>query len=189
MFGFDLDNTLIDYSASVRRYSLTFLETKFENISQLRKFFKEQNQRIEWQKAQSWLYTEGLEYAELSAGAADLFWRLNKNCIPFCVISHKTIRTPKDFGYLDLRKPATHWIQEKLEPNTIAPVAVHFEVTRQKKLERIKELEVTHFIDDLIEVLQDSEFPRNVRKILYDPFEVIVNQTSNIQIINRFDQL
>lgn len=173
----------------MRRYSLKFLDTKFENISQLRKFFKQENQRIEWQKAQSWLYTEGLAYAELSSGAVDLLWRLSKKNIPVCVISHKTMRTPKDFGHLDLHKPARQWIQERLAPSTTGPVAVYFEVTRQKKLEKIKELQVTHFIDDLIEVLQDPEFPENVKKILYDPFMEIANQTVNLQIVSRFDQL
>ena len=99
------------------------------------------------------------------------------------------MKTPKELGYLDLHKPATRWIQDKLEPYAIAPLEVYFEATRQKKIRKIKELKVTHFVDDLIEVLQDPQFPENVSKILYNPFMEIKNQTANIQIINRFDQL
>ena len=53
----------------------------------------------------------------------------------------------------------------------VSPADVYFEVTRRDKVERLKNLGCTHFIDDLEEVFLDASFPTNVEKILYDPYE------------------
>jgi hypothetical protein len=45
---------------------------------------------------------------------------------------------------------------------------VYFESTRAEKLGRIAVLGLTHFIDDLKEVLADPDFPPNVERILFD---------------------
>jgi hypothetical protein len=44
---------------------------------------------------------------------------------------------------------------------------VYFESTRAEKLARIAELALTHFIDDLEEVLTDPDFPPDVERILF----------------------
>jgi hypothetical protein len=49
-----------------------------------------------------------------------------------------------------------------------APLA-YFEVTRSDKLNRIGELGCDCFIDDLPELLSAPDFPRGVRRVLFDP--------------------
>jgi hypothetical protein len=49
----------------------------------------------------------------------------------------------------------------------IARANVYFESTRAEKLKRIAALALTHFIDDLSEVLTDRDFPPQVERILY----------------------
>ena len=49
----------------------------------------------------------------------------------------------------------------------IARADVYFESTRAEKLMRIAALSLTHFIDDLEEVLTDRDFPPNVERILF----------------------
>jgi hypothetical protein len=44
---------------------------------------------------------------------------------------------------------------------------IYFEGTRAEKLARIAELQLSHFIDDLEEVLTDPAFPQNVQRILF----------------------
>lgn len=46
---------------------------------------------------------------------------------------------------------------------------IFFESTRKEKIFRIRQLLCTHFIDDLEETFSDDSFPKNVKKILYDP--------------------
>jgi 5'(3')-deoxyribonucleotidase len=42
-------------------------------------------------------------------------------------------------------------------------------VTKQAKLQRIANQGCTHFIDDLPEFLGETNFPTNVKRILFDP--------------------
>ena len=45
---------------------------------------------------------------------------------------------------------------------------VFFEGTRDAKIERIRTLGCTHFIDDLEEVFLEASFPPDVEKFLFD---------------------
>jgi hypothetical protein len=46
---------------------------------------------------------------------------------------------------------------------------VFLELTKADKLARIAAAGCTHFIDDLPEFLNETDFPENVRRILFDP--------------------
>lgn len=189
IIGLDLDNTLIDYSKSIEIYSTKYLGTSYSNVIQIRNALKNQSLGIEWQRAQSWMYTEGLFYAHLAEGAVELLDKSFERSEAVHIISHKTTNTPEKFGYLDLRTPAKAWIERNLEPYGIDLSYVHFESSRAGKIERIKELKITHFVDDLIEVLTDREFPKTVKKYLYSPFEESINSDTDLIVIKRLDQV
>jgi len=187
--GLDLDNTLVDYSHAVSVYANTYLRSNLKSIFEIRGALKTRDSDSEWQKAQSWIYTEGLNHAVLSEGAIELLHDLKQTETPLYVVSHKTRRTPISFGNLDLRKPAKEWIKRNLEPLGINICGVFFESTRIEKIERIKRLNITHFVDDLIEVLTDENFPKSVEKYLYNPSSQKVNVDPDIKVIHRLDQL
>lgn len=187
--GLDLDNTLIDYSHAVSFYADKYLRRNLKNIFEIRKALKTNDLDSEWQKAQSWIYTEGLNHAVLSEGAIELLHDLKQTGTPLYVISHKTRRTPRNFGNLDLRKPAKDWIKRNLEPLDINISGVFFESTRTEKIERIKRLKITHFVDDLIEVLTDENFPKSVEKYLYNPSSQKIDVDPNIKVIHRLNQI
>jgi hypothetical protein len=187
--GLDLDNTLIDYSNAVSVYANKYLKRNLKSIFEIRKTLKTRDIDSEWQKAQSWIYTEGLNYAVLSEGAIELLHDLKQTGTPLYVISHKTRRTPRNFGNLDLRKPAEEWIKLNLEPLDINISGVFFESTRTEKIERIKRLNITHFVDDLIEVLTDENFPKSVEKYLYNPSSQNMDVDPNIKVIHRLNQI
>jgi hypothetical protein len=187
--GLDLDNTLIDYSKSVELYSTAHLKIKFDNIFQIRKALKNASRETDWQKAQAWIYTEGLEHAKLSEGARSLFERLSLDSTPVFIVSHKTSRTPEEFGHLDLRGPARVWIRKNIEPFGIDSRQIYFEASRVEKIQRISDLKVTDFVDDLIEVLTDENFPKNVKRYLYDPYRICEEIEPNIEIVRRLDQV
>lgn len=187
--GLDLDNTLIDYSLAVSFYADKYLRKNLKSIFEIRKALRTKDLDSEWQKAQSWIYTEGLNYAVLSEGAIELLHDLKQTGTPLYVISHKTRRTPRNFGNLDLRKPAKDWIKRNLEPLDIYISGVFFESTRTEKIERIKRLKITHFVDDLIEVLTDENFPKSVEKYLYNPSSQKIDVDPNIKVIRRLNQI
>ena len=49
------------------------------------------------------------------------------------------------------------------------PADVFFEKTRGEKIDRIKRLGCTHFIDDLVETFLEPSWPASVQRILYRP--------------------
>ena len=64
----------------------------------------------------------------------------------------------------NLRTAALEWMQKN--NLVISKDNIFFESTRQDKIKRIKELECTHFVDDLEETFEESSFPKKVKKIL-----------------------
>ena len=72
---------------------------------------------------------------------------------------------------MPLREVALKWMEGKgffdEKQFALARDRIFFESTRDKKIERIKSLSCTHFIDDLAEVFLHQNFPDQVEKILY----------------------
>ena len=65
-FGFDLDNTLIDYSQSTVEYCKLNRLQIYKSLRDLRNKIKfEMADDESWQSAQAWIYTEGLDFAKL----------------------------------------------------------------------------------------------------------------------------
>ena len=88
-FGFDLDNTLIDYSAAVEEYCRINNLIPCTNIGMLReRLGKNSSSDLEWQLAQGWLYTEGLQFAEPGLGSIDLCSYLFQAGYKLYIVSH-----------------------------------------------------------------------------------------------------
>ena len=86
------------------------------------------------------------------------------------VVSHKTEYGHFDPDRVNLRNAALNWMaaQGLLDGDRgVARADVYFESTRAEKVKRIAALSLTHFIDDLSEVLTDPYFPPNVERILF----------------------
>jgi hypothetical protein len=56
-------------------------------------------------------------------------------------------------------------------PDGLREKDVHFEATAADKIERIRQLACTHFVDDLAETFLAPAFPERVEKLLYAPAE------------------
>lgn len=167
-FGFDLDNTLIDYSGAVKEYC----KIKKINVCADIKTLREQLNLNElsdhqWQLAQGWLYTEGLQFAQPALGSIDLCNYLIQEGYRLYIVSHKTFYTPDFCGRIPLRDLATNWIKK----STIAKYfeetnQIYYEPTRDLKVKRICELSLDYFVDDLEEVFTEPEFPINTKCFL-----------------------
>ena len=109
--------------------------------------------------------------------------------ISFYVISHKTRRSPEYVGSLDLREPAYLWIEDNLQEYGVRKANVFFESSRDEKIQRIISLGITHYIDDLKEVLTDAKFPSEVIKILYDPWSIDSVAKNELITLKHFSEL
>ena len=167
-FGFDLDNTLINYSEAVAEFcrinSLPLCNDIGNLKVMLRKFSDSDH---EWQLAQSWLYTSGLEFAQLGLGSIDLISYLTQKGYHLYIVSHKTSHTPKFCGQIPLHDLANNWIRKSaLSSYFRDPERIYFEPTRKAKIGVIRKLSLDYFVDDLEEVFEDPNFPSHTKRIL-----------------------
>ena len=167
-FGFDLDNTLIDYSVAVQKYCSNEGLDECKTIDGLRTLLRSSDTtgRL-WQLAQGWLYTDGLSYARAGQGAVKLCEFLKNSDIELMIVSHKTTHTPDFCGQKPLREMATKWINgSELADYFLGNEQIYYEATRESKVERIQKLEFNYFVDDLVEVFQEPAYPKAVTSFL-----------------------
>ena len=167
-FGFDLDNTLIDYSNSVTEYCNTNSLEECKTIDELRALLRTSDSSgRQWQLAQGWLYTDGLNFAHPGFGAVGLCEYLKTNGFKLQIVSHKTTHTPDFCGGKPLREVANKWVADgELSAYFPDTKMIHYESTRKLKIERIQALNLNYFVDDLREVFQEPSYPKEVTSFL-----------------------
>ena len=167
-FGFDLDNTLINYSQAVQEYCKISRISDVRTIDGLRSTLRRQDSAgYLWQTAQSWLYTEGLQFAVPNTGAEALCRYLKLNKYELFIVSHKTTHSPDFAGHKPLHELATKWIMDSpLSVYFTEASSVYYEPTRESKVARIRSLKLNLFVDDLEEVFREAGFPSFTRSFL-----------------------
>ena len=167
-FGFDLDNTLIDYSVAVQKYCSNEGLDECKTINSLRTLLRRSDTtgRL-WQLAQGWLYTDGRSFARAGQGAVELCEFLKKSDLELMIVSHKTTHTPDFCGQKPLREIATKWINgSELADYFLGNEQIYYEATRVLKVDRIQKLKFNYFVDDLVEVFQEPAYPKAVTSFL-----------------------
>ncbi len=172
----DFDNTIISYDRLIRATALrmglidaTVPASKKAMRDAIRLTPDGENS---WQKIQAEIYGPGIDGAELIEGVEEFLSRCRARAIPLHVISHKTEYANFDSTKTNLRQAALGWMERR---GLFAPsgggldrAQVNFAATRSEKIACIKALNCSHFIDDLVEVFDDPEFPAGVEKLLFD---------------------
>jgi hypothetical protein len=172
--GIDFDNTIVSYEGlfdlAVQELGLRrpdAAESKEEIRGWLRSVAGGEEQ---WQRAQAKVYGTLICQASEVVGFSEFVRSCRGREWPVVVVSHKTEFSAQDRS-INLRESALGWMKahgffDKLGFKTDD---VHFCATRREKLDRIRALGCTMFVDDLIEVLQDPMFPDGVDRILMSP--------------------
>lgn len=187
-FGFDLDNTLIDYSGAVEEYCRIKTLMPCTNIGMLREQLgKNSSSDHDWQLAQGWLYTEGLRFAQPGLGSIDLCKYLIQEGYQLFIVSHKTSHTPDFCGNTPLHDLANNWIKKSSIANYFKETEqIYFEPTRELKVKRIRELALNYFVDDLEEVFNESGFPINTKSFLIYKSS---SRNSKIKCVSAFSDI
>lgn len=187
-FGFDLDNTLIDYSGAVEEYCRIKTLIPCTNIGMLREQLgKNSSSDHDWQLAQGWLYTEGLRFAQPGLGSIDLCKYLIQEGYQLFIVSHKTSHTPDFCGNTPLHDLANNWIKKSSIANYFKETEqIYYEPTRELKVKRIRELALNYFVDDLEEVFNESGFPINTKSFLIYKSS---SRNSKIKCVSDFSDL
>lgn len=172
VIGIDFDHTLIDYSALLRdivetRGLLAEIPQNKKNIRDALWLLPEGD--LKWREIQEEMYGQRIAEAKPAAGVLDFLQACKKKRIEVYVVSHKTEYSSLRPG-INFRLVAQNWMKNNaFFSNEIGlnENKVFFEPTRREKIQRIKQIGCTHFIDDLEEVFSDLSFPPKVVKILY----------------------
>ncbi len=169
IFGFDFDNTIINYDKVFYNIALKKklinkkVKKSKESIKSL--LIKKKNIK-EWIKLQSTVYSQEIHKAEPNHKIIKILQFLKKKKIKFYIVSHKT-KYPYYGEKVDLHKISRSWLNKNIfnKKNKLNKCKFYFETSIKKKIERIKKLKITHFIDDLKEII--DLLPSNTIGILF----------------------
>jgi len=175
--GIDFDNTIVTYDEALGRIARErgliggeAAQTKKEIRDQIRRL---PGGEIEWQKCQALLYGSRIGEAQLIEGVVEFFQRCWEEGVKVYVVSHKTEFSRFDTTGTNLRKAALEWMAAngffEAEGLGLSRDGVFFAATRAEKIERIRQLRCTHFIDDLEETFLEEGFPAGTVRVLYEP--------------------
>ena len=167
--GLDLDNTLIDYTASCAFLAPNFgIAKSSATRDEIRRQLRHPDNDEEWQRFQSLLYTDGLDRALPADGAVELIRGCTNKGIEVSIVSHKTKNGPERFGARNLRAPALQWLaSHNLVPSLIPNDHVFFTDSVDAKVESIASLRLDAFMDDLPEVLSHPKWPSSTLGIQF----------------------
>jgi len=174
--GVDFDNTIAGYDRLFAALSVElgfFAEPpaggKKEVRDQVRAAFGDEA----WQDLQAKAYGQRMSEAEMFHGVTRFFALCREAHIPVYIVSHKTKFAGRDAGGTDLRHAALTWMNDRgfFERSGfgLSQNQVFFEDTRAEKIARIAALDCDVFIDDLIEVFSEPQFPDDISAILFAP--------------------
>jgi len=177
IIGVDFDNTLVSYDVALYTEALqrNLIRPGTSKYKQdIRDRIRElPGGEIEWRKLQGIMYGLRMEEARLIDGVEEVFGFCKQNRFKVYIVSHKSIHADQDSTRTNLRTAAFNWMEKNsfFEPDGLGLSRrdVYFESTRGEKVERIKALGCTHFIDDLEEIFMEPSFPQAVTKLLYAP--------------------
>lgn len=171
VLGIDFDNTIVSYDALAVRLCAErgiALPQSVHTKNQVRDELRDRGQESLWTELQGELYgrriNEALPFPGF-LGSLELFLSRGGTAR---IISHKTL-TPYAGQSYNLHDAAKGWLEHHGILKLVDPSDVHFETTKEAKLERIGDTGCHAYVDDLPEILSDSAFPPQVRRILFDP--------------------
>ena len=171
IFGIDFDNTIVNYDKIFKNILKKKIKYKKKNLNDkdsIKKYLIKKNMISKWKSIQSDVYSNYIEYATPNKEIIKLLKYLDKKKINFYIISHKTLY-PYVGKKKNLHKISKNWIKINVfnkKNNFKKKYKYYFENTEFKKIKRIKNLRITHFVDDLKKIL--NKLPNYIVPIHFD---------------------
>jgi len=172
LIGIDLDNTIIDYEDAfrtlAREWGLTPAGFQGNKVA-IREYLKTlPGGHEEWMRLQGYVYGKGIHYARVMPGFLEFVRICRERKLPTVIVSHKTQYGHYDPEKVDLREAALGFMAQQgfFDQLGFEKQKIFFEFTKEEKLARIKTLECSHFIDDLVDIFTHPQFPISVKPYL-----------------------
>jgi hypothetical protein len=170
--GVDLDNTLVCYDPVFQRLARERGVARAERASTkeaLRQDLRQRGMDTVWTAMQGEAYGVCMKSARPFPGACGFLYACADGGAEVFIVSHRT-RFPVAGPLCDLHEAARHWLSENAVFEILGGAeSVFLETTRQAKLRRVAALTLDFFVDDLLEVLLDPDFPAHTAGVHFDP--------------------
>lgn len=174
VIGIDFDNTIAIYDtvfhAAAVRHGLIAVDTEVAKLAIRDAIRRRADGELAWQCLQAEVYGPLMPQARLFCGVLTFLHDCRRRRYQVYVVSHKTEFASRDETQTNLRRAALEWMQGQglltSEATGLSAERVFFEGTRLDKIDRVRQLACTHFVDDLQEVFLESAFPAQVTRIL-----------------------
>jgi len=181
--GLDFDNTIVNYDSIFHKaaYECGFIPSHLK-ASKLfvRDYLRSAGKETSWIELQGLVYGKRMNEAVAFDGVIDFIKQAKENNVKIVIISHKT-----QFPFLgpkyDLHESAKKWVRQYLKTEAGALISTsdtYFELTKDEKINRIKNMNCDYYIDDLPEILQMPNFPTHTIKILFGEDHEIKNKNN-----------
>ena len=198
LLGLDFDNTLVRYDRLFHQLALEkrlIEESIPADKTAIRDYLRNQGQDEQFTRLQGEVYGLRILEAEPAIGMLKALDMLQKRGVQMVLVSHKT-RTPYKGPAHNLHEAAWSW----LEKNGFFSKSglnwkenqIFFEESKSNKINRIKNLNCTHYIDDLEEIL--DLLPSKIKRMQYNPGKhkesgkkyLVLKSWKEIQTIRKF---
>ncbi|CBN55129.1 MULTISPECIES: hypothetical protein [Kamptonema] len=196
IIGVDFDNTIVTYDDLMYKIAVEkgWISSEVsKSKKQIRDTIRQlPDGEIEWQKLQAIAYGSQMDEARLIDGVKEFFNLCKQHKIQTYIVSHKTEYANYDETQTNLRTAAIKWMGKNNFFSSIglglSQEQVFFASTRIGKIDKIKKLKCTDFIDDLEETFIEESFPESVNKILYAPHQQHSGKLQ-LKIVSRWQQI
>jgi hypothetical protein len=174
VIGVDFDNTIASYDELLHAIALERGLIGAE-MAKSKKLIRDAVRALpdgetHWRGLQVTVYGPRMSEARPIEGVKAFFADCRRRRIPAYIVSHKTEYANFGEAGVNLRLAAMAWLERHgfFDEGELGlrGTDVFFESTRAGKIDRIRALRATHFIDDLEETFLEASFPRDVEKIL-----------------------
>jgi len=190
VIGIDFDNTIVSYDELFHKSAVDrqLIPAELEPSKRIiRNFLRKCGKEEEWIELQGYAYGEGLREALPFPGVVGFFTRCRSLGLKLYIISHRT-RFPFKGPDYDLHQAAHQWLKMHGFYSEgeigLSTSQVYFELTKEEKLARIPKVGCTYFIDDLLEFLEEPEFPAGVQRVLFDPYDDHPDDSRFLRVIS-----
>jgi hypothetical protein len=199
--GIDLDNTILKYDEVFHFLALdqSWIDQGcFPDKNAVKKGLSEKaedsNQsENRWQQLQAWAYGSHIEKALVFDGLFEFVRQAQQCGDKLFVVSHKTEFSSYDPS-VQLRNAALNTLNQRgfFKPVNEGGLGfeqqdVFFASSLDEKIQKIKDLNLTHFIDDLSKVICHREFPVETKGILFVPLSD--QETGGIRGFQRWNNI
>ena len=162
--GIDLDNTIINYNESFKKY-LKDQKIYLKKINKEKiKFISNNHSKIKnWTEVQEEIYGNYIKFAKLFIHFKEFEKFAIRKKIKLFIISHKTKHSQFSKRY-NLHRQSNRWLKKNINKKKYK---IFYTNTINEKIKKIIQIKPDYFVDDLIEVFKNKNFPKNVKKIYF----------------------